>query len=713
MPRSVKEDDVSFFQGFSRALLPDYIQVFEGIKLFPKDVMEPWLSSEQFALSKMLGASLDVYMLRVDLIDSVHLDFDRDFNVLWSTEADVDEVSARIDQFDVKPIHISKCHRENVVPLEDLTLEKANELVDEIFGRAAAINPEFSGIYTALKKKTIVERHEGSLPFKVQLHNCTRPLLDLLHSLGYESPDFAPIIASGDSTQHIVGIIELVEYIDGKRIDAGYLQGLRKNDAVIFCPSIYAMLYKTDSRLWNDINRKLDADRRSFLKSAIIRNKGYGNFDMQYRDGFFDPREGIVGYLMYERKMELELFTSAISIAASNQLAPAIRLPHSTMLHHAVLRDIYSIINSNSKDRKTKLNRKFSEYSKLLIEDIGDPLLDAAFKNREKLLAICDFPIEWLSIDGTPLMFSHEISRIPSTPGNVTVATLLAGQRVAFPLSLCMKILIVRSFKSDDPIRGHLAVAIDGFSQMAGLSNLNISWVDAKSQSELVEALNSFDGLTVIFDCHGNHGGQDGHAWLNIGDDQVDVWELSNTTRVPPIIILAACSTHPLGGSHASVANGFLKSGAKSVIGTFAPIDSVHTGITVARILYRISKFLPIKTKRSPCSWREAMSGFFRMSYVTDILRDLHEDAKLLSDEEIQRLGTEANVWINSEDPEWLQKLKSSIHTATGLNETDFSAVWRNRNQFVDTMLLVQLGHPEDIMIHNDLDTDTEKEVSH
>ncbi|RMN27166.1 hypothetical protein ALQ62_01752 [Pseudomonas coronafaciens pv. zizaniae] len=711
MPRSVTEENTSFFQGFSRALLPEYIDIFDGLKTFPKDVMEPWLTSEQLALSKIFGSSLDIYMLRVDLIDSNHLDFDRDFNVLWSTETDVDEVSARINQFDIKPIHISTCDRENVVLLGELTQKKANDLVAEIFSRAAELNPDFSDIYRTLKKTAMPERDLGCLPFIAKMHNCTMPLLDLVQFLGYKIDQSTPIIASGDSTQHINSIAELVGFIDNNKIDTENYSDLRKNDAIIFCPSIYAMLYKTDSRLWNNIHRELDSAKRNFIKSAIARNKGYGNFNLQTRDGFFNPTKGLLGFLMLERKMELEIFTSAISIASTNQLAPAIRLPHATMLHHAVLGEIYSLINSNRRDRKEKLNKKFSEYSRLLIEDIGEPLLSTAFQSREKLLTICDFPIEWLSIHGTPLMFSHEVSRIPSTPGNVTISTLLSGQRIAFPLSLCMKVLIIRSFKPNDPIREHLTVAIEGFSQLAGLDNLTITWADVSSEKELVDSLNNFDGLTVIFDCHGNHGGQENNAWLNIGDEKVSVWEMSSTTRVPPIVILAACSTHPLGGSHASVANGFLKSGAKSVVGTFAPVDSVHTGVTVARILYRMSKYLPIKTRNAPCSWRKVMSGFFRMSYITDILRDLHGDAKLLSEDQSRRLGIEANVWINSEDPEWLQKIKASIHAATKLDEVAFSTMWHNRNQFVDTMLLVQMGHPEDIMVYNDIDTKEKNKI--
>lgn len=704
MPRNVAEEGTTHFQGFSSALAPDYIEIFERLIDFPKDIMEPWLDVHQFAVSKKLGASLDIHMIRVDLIDSDHIGFDRDFNVLWSTETDVDEVSARIDQFHIKPIHISKKWIDGVIPLDELTIDKINNALEQLLRRAAKQNHQFESLYSGLKKSGIRKRNQGCLPFSPKSHNCTMPLLHLISSMGYSLDNSTMIEASGDLTPYIDSVIELVRFIDGKEVDLGSYTELRKNDALIFCPSIYAHLYKVDSKLWNKLNRELDADKRNFVKASIVRNKGYGNSSLKFREGMFNPMEGLVGALLSERTMELQLFTSAISIAAANQMIPAIRLPHGVMLHHNILSDIYALVNSNRKDRKEKLNKKIIEYGTLLKADIGSDLIQASFHDRDRILAVCDFPLEWLAVDGTALMFTHEISRIPSTPGNVIMSALLSGQRMSFPLSLFMKILIVRSFKSDDPIKDHLAFAIEGFSELAGLTNLDIKWTDVKNEQELVEALNGFDGMTVIFDCHGNHGGQEGNSWLDIGNDKVSIWELANSTRVPPIVILAACSTHPLGGSHASVANAFLKSGVKSVIGTFAPVDAVHTGVTIARILFRMSKFLPVRTKAGPYSWRKAISGFFRMSYVTDIHRDLHSDAKILTEEQIEYLGSEANFWINSEDPNWLNKVKAAIQEAANIGDEEFMSIWTTRNQFLETMLLVQLGHPEDIIIYNDSD---------
>ena len=214
--------------------------------------------------------------------------------------------------------------------------------------------------------------------------------------------------------------------------------------------------------------------------------------------------------------------------------------------------------------------------------------------------------------------------------------------------------------------------------------------------------MNKFDGAMVVFDCHGNHGGKTEHGWLSIGKEKVDVWQLANVARMPPIVLLAACSTHPIDGSHASVANGLLRSGVLSVLGTYAPVNSAHTAILVARLLFRVEIFLPLITKHRSCTWREIVSGFFRMSYTTDVLRDLTQTHKLITEEQFHNIHMQANTDINSGEPLWLERIQQNVMEATGKNEIEIKTLWAQHFQFAETMLFTQLGRPENIIITDD-----------
>lgn len=708
MPSDIAEGAESFFQGFSTALYPDYLQIFDALIGFPHDVMELFLTGSDFILSKMAGSSLDVYMIRADLIDGRRIDLDRPLNVIWSSARSVELVESRLDYFEVRPLHITVGNRPGVVSLPTLTSESANRHVLELVSRAAATSKELADFFASASKHEPKRRDEGPLPFVPSQHNCTVPLVKVLQLYGYHIEGGKPIEPSAKIDQHVEGMLQLAGVIDGLRHGIGALPDQRKNDAILFCPSTYTYLYRANSRHWNELYRRLNRDRRNFLKNALIRNRGYGNSSLQLNgEGLLNPYDDkVLGPLLAMRQFELRLFTMIVALTAANQFVPALRLPNSVMLHHDRLSNIYALVNSNRRDRMLELSRKVADYSRTIQEEMGSKLVAEAFGSREKLLAVCDFPIEWLSIDLVPVMFRYEMSRVPSTPGNITAHVLLSGQRLLMPLSVVANILIIRSLAPSDPIHNHLSDSVAHFAKSPGLQNLRLKLVDVASESELVDALNSFQGMMVIFDCHGNHGGEESHAWLHIGQDKVDVWYLANRARVPPIVILAACSTHALDGSHASVANGLLRSGAVSVIGTFAPIGAVHIGITIARLLYRMSAFVPLVTKRTPRSWRDIVSGFFRMSYVTDVLRDLLSEVRAISDTQYQQMHIDANTWINSGDPAWIEKLFASVMSATGMDKEAVRDLWTRRYQFVETMLLVQLGHPENILIFNDIEED-------
>ena len=698
MPTDVAASGQTIFQGFALALIPDYLGIMDMLVKFPHDMVEMGLAGSHLVASKMAGSALCIRMLRADLLNEDHADVRGLPTVIWSTEKSAADVEARLDGFEVRPLHITLNSFDGAVSVADLTPEAIYGHLLALAERTAAHDDSFQPLVDLMKSQPPANREQGLLPFVPQMHNCTIPMAELLRLYGYSFENSEAIKPALGIEAHIDSMVEFAEVID--RLRKGQeVHSARKDDAIIFCSSIYAALYKVDNKIWNPILRHLDREKRNFVKAMLLRNKGYGNGPIEFNGENvkdFNPYAiPVVGSLLRQRQFEQRFFATIIAVLAVNQFVPAFRLPNAVMLHHGKLSEIYSLVCSSKATRLADLNRHLTEYGAEIRGEIGEKLWNAIFEGRERLLAICDFPIEWLPIDGVPAMFRYEMSRIPATPGNVTAQVALAHPRTTVPKKALDHILVIRSFADNDPIRGHLELAISRFD----LGGMKVEIVDVSTRSELVNATNAYQGSMLIFDCHGDHGGKTEPAWLQIGKEKVDVWGLKHEARMTPIIVLAACSTHPLDGSHASVANGFLAAGVQAVLGTFAPVDSAHTAILVGRLLYRIAGFLPMITKHRPVTWREIVGTFLRMSYVTDVLQDLLWVRKAINETQFRKLHFEANTAINAGVQDWLESLQQGVIDAAGMAEGDVRKIWAARYQFVETMLFVQLGRPENIVI--------------
>jgi hypothetical protein len=703
LPASILDEEESFFQGFSKPLLKYYLGIFYALSKFPHDLMELYLDRNNFVISKIGGSSLDIHLIREDLLDSEYVDFDRKFNVVWSTEATFNSAVTACSKFEIEPIHITTKERTNIQTIQDLDETRVTELLLKLANQVAikSTDCEFSNFVKSLLNTRTILREDIKFPFEPLNHYCVEPSLMVLSSYGYYIEKMEITKPSGDTHQHVNAIINVCDEIDRIRSSINIPKIAKKSDAIIYCPSIYTYLYKSEDAIWKNLYRHLNKNQRNFLKKSLIRNKGYGNtsLDVNKSSTILEDIK-ILEPLLMMRQEELRIFTISIGIAATNMFAPALRLPNSVMLHHDILKDLASLITSRNPKNLTKLNAKLISYNKNLKKDIGEELLATCFNNRKSLLIVCDIPMEWLSIDSVPLMFTHEISRICSTPGNLTLQLLLSGQRMLINSSAFLKVMILRSFTADDPIRNHLTMAIEVFQKNNCYQNIEIQILDIETEAQLIEELDNFDGAILIFDCHGSHGGEKENAWLHIGKEQVNVWQLSGRCRIPPIIILSACSTHAIDGSHASVANGLLRCGCVSVIGTYAPIKADHSAVFVSRLIYRIAKFIPIITKDSPISWREIVTGFLRMSYVTDVLMGFNERLNLLSKDQLIDIGIKMNYSINSGSHQWHYEMLDLLSEATGKNIEDIKKYLNNEFQFVESMLYSQLGRPENILIY-------------
>jgi hypothetical protein len=350
--------------------------------------------------------------------------------------------------------------------------------------------------------------------------------------------------------------------------------------------------------------------------------------------------------------------------------------------------------------RGPKLAKLACEIGRVLIDEVGPECMQMIEQSDGRVKLIANAPLELLPIRDLPMQLRYTVSRVPVTPANVFLSHTIGDPGVYISPSDLSDVLIVRSFDEDDPIKHALEKASKAYLDAAS-RKLNIRLVDVASPDEFAQAVNSFTGKILVFDGHGTHREKDETGLLEVGGELIDPTSLAGEIeRMPPIVILSACSTHPLDWSETSSAGAFLTMGAMSVLGTVTPILARDAAVFVGRLLLRLAEFVPL-IAASGQRWNDVISGLLRMSYVTDLIRAF-EAEKLISADDHRQIQFEANTLINSGNDEWFERALTALSNASGWSVGQVRSFWLDNAYFTSAMRYVHLGGPERIVIVGD-----------
>lgn len=279
-------------------------------------------------------------------------------------------------------------------------------------------------------------------------------------------------------------------------------------------------------------------------------------------------------------------------------------------------------VRSAKYEARLKARRLFATIQTELRTAIGTERIAYIEEQGGPLKIISDAPIEWLPIGNLPLALRYDCSRISATPGNLLMTELLHRPTLVVPPRALQKILVISSFTPDDPLRLAMKESLERIRERWE-KKADIIFKSVATVDEFASALNAFDGMILIFDGHGADNSDEPVGKLVIGGSTIDVWELRNKVRVPPIVILSACDTHGIdASSHATVGNGFLFLGARTVVATLLPVGGHASAALVARLVFRIADFLPavLAGKQRVLCWTEVVSGMQRMLLASEVL---------------------------------------------------------------------------------------------
>lgn len=691
--------DISPFQGFGQSWVHLH-WAMRVLPTMPADIEERTRDPAEIAVQRIAGGrQLVWYPLDISALETLSEDQLPICCVVFSGAGD-EQVAERIETWRAKTgfpaFHISQ-YKGLGIFAEDFRLELLRDYcLRKLRGSARNLSREQTQIVARADvswewPQTILEDYE------VKGHNVTIPNHMAMARVGYTLRPSVPF-ASAVEKDYTDAILESASAVLKFRRVVGFHDvfalSAATSGAILFEPAFFRGLY--------DRVRASGPEGRAFRRALRYFQKQRGLSPTHGKDEreFFETSKE-AALISRIRSDELRTQTFAVGLLAAQTTTPVLRLAPAVNHIYTALSEYARNVRAESPAARRKAPRLFAEVQRQLTAAVGQDRIDFIRSTSGPLKIVSDAPLEWLPIDDLPLSFRKDCSRIPVTPGNVMIGQLLFLEPIFVTHSELRQVLIVSSFAPDDPLRDMLSNSI-GLIRDAW-PNLELVHVRVSSVEELEAALNAFEGAILIFDGHGLSNDKKPVGKLEIGDQSLDVWSLRGKVNCPPIVILSACDTHGIdASSHATVANGFIALGARTVLATFLPVDGRPSAILIGRLMHRLAGFAPVAVKayQRAITWTEIVSGMLRMSLATEIIIELAGEPGTEIYDELQG---KANVEINGLDPGWFDKLIERLAIVRGLDIIATRHLVLAAIAKSDTIRYSQLGNPETIVLSDEI----------
>ncbi len=317
-------------------------------------------------------------------------------------------------------------------------------------------------------------KHLGrSLDLQVKEHGSVRPNVAALTAAGYVD------LVSGsfkeyqlDWAPYVVQIVHTANVILDEREATGErdIQRIYRitPDVNLYAPAIYPHFF--DLRI--PTNVPAEEKRKFRLARDILRTQNGYSFtlstDARKKAVFATSDEGKMKPhphpLMYVRAQEVNLGTGVMCALAASEFSVVLRMPNDINRTSGAIRHFAEHYRSKAPTPRKRLLSFRNIQARL------NAAFPADFKNilrRSKtgVRVISDAHVEWIDLDGLPLMLRKTCTRIPVTPGNLFVSKAGAQNLVHLSPDDLKKILVISALKPDDPIAGIFELAFSTFEK--------------------------------------------------------------------------------------------------------------------------------------------------------------------------------------------------------------------------------------------------------
>lgn len=690
-------EDASPFQAFLPGIL-NTSELFDLVAGMPMDIRELFAERADVITARLAGfARTRIVPMRISAFESIVEHNETMFNVVLAE----DVVAERAIQSTVASkrdwLHISTVRRAGAIHIDELSDSTFADYFRRVVrGRKDALE---LGLFNEFLGAPLRNWSAASVDCPRYMHNLTRPNERALSAFQFAQRGVEPMTPKSKNL-YVAGSIRSARAVEAQRKKLTVKYGIP--------PHVNDLTLAVDSLTWGvagaDLRERLIAAGVSKQEaSLILAGLNRSGYAAEVR---FGGKSGDFGDLMFAvlgmRSAELRAFTSALILHSGLRLTPVLRLNPGLNRLRPSLIEIGNCARGNGPHRDFKLSKLSKRLADEMLQIVDRRTMAAVRGSAHRpseVGIVADLPIEWLPVDGVPLCVKHDVSRVPCNPGNVMFAQCASNEISYVSRESFNEVLVVRSFRQGDPIARHLEDALSRRFGGEDAESAKVRFVDVSTPNEFRDAVNGFDGSIMIFDGHGTRDVETGVGSIVVGGKPLDIWGLRNELTLPPIVLLSACDTYPIDGSHGSSAVGMLALGARTVLGTMLPVHSIRACSLLARLIYRLAAFLPIAMRMYPngVNWRLLMSGMLRMAYASEVIQSFAVAFQLELQQRI-KIQLDANTNINSRNPKWHELLQKQLGLAASLPIGKVQAYCEKCAWITDSMRYVQLGRPE--LIH-------------
>jgi CHAT domain len=321
--------------------------------------------------------------------------------------------------------------------------------------------------------------------------------------------------------------------------------------------------------------------------------------------------------LMTYQSLENAYLSTVLALYAVSYRKPVLRVPH---LGSGLFGRLRHLRATYSAGNRQAFARDLQKFCHMLLNSLPRQVQDFMRSTPSgDLKLISDLPMEWLALDGVPLMFLRSLSRLPLTPGNGLFAHFNAcredlhmGPREA------KRILITNCLRPDDPLYPFPRA----FAEVTAGMGVPGSYAEPANLTEYAAALRAHSPYILVHWGHGSYDRDLDRGYLHIRDERTEVWDLREAA-VPPIVLLAACETAAIAETHNTPANGWLALGARSVLASYFPVEADLTTALFSRIFANLLE--AVHGRQQLGSWAAVVSHTLSLNRYLDFFYGFNE----------------------------------------------------------------------------------------